>query len=112
MDDLIQEAKGRWSKAAEFDGGGKQIRVTNFEVLTTEEVTKRDGHPPMYPPFDGYVRRLTFEEDGYLGERRLDMNSRKFQNDLSRYGIKKGDVGILKRVPAANKKHEWTWLKI
>src|SRR3990167_5976783 len=103
MNDLIKPIIGKWASPKEFDEE-KQIKIANFEVLTLAEVTARDGRAPKYPPFDGSVRRLTFEQNGFQGQRILDVNSPSFQNDLSGQGIEIGVVGFLKRTPKGDVK--------
>ena len=111
MDNLIPVDIKRWAAPREFDIA-KQIKIKNFEKLTLAQITEREGKSPKYPPFDGYVRRLTFEEQGFIGERTLDINSPKFQVDLSKYNIKKDDIGMLQRTKKEEDKgFTWTWLK-
>lgn len=107
---LIPDVPRKWASPKEFDEE-KLIEIVNFEALSLEEVTERDGKPPKFPPADGIIRRLTFL-DGQT-ERSLDINSSSFQRDLSVYGIKVGDSGRLKRTKnTSTPGYKWTWLKI
>lgn|SRR3990167_5640387 len=111
MDNLIPAVIKRWATPAEFDGEGKEIVIDDFQVLTLEEIMQIDGRQPKFPPVDGFVRRLKFSQVDYKGQRQLDMNSGKFQDDLSKFGIKPGDRGILKR-SKGTKAHNWSWTKL
>lgn len=112
MADFIPKILSRWATPKEFDVPGKEITIVNFEVLSLQEIIDRDGRPPLYPPelgkadHDGYVRRLTFMQEGHNGERTLDSNSKRFQNDLSGKIPGKGVKGILMR-EQNGKRNKW-----
>ncbi len=105
----LPREKGKWARPEEFNEW-KQIVVEGFEVLTVEEVQERDKRTPYFLPKDGLVRRLYFTEMEFGGERTLEVNSRKFQTDLAKYGIKKGVAGYMRRDKKPGKKSfDWEW---
>ena len=110
MSDLIPPVVRIFAVPGEFDGEGKEIIIQGFQILTLEEIVRIEGKQPKYPPLDGFVRRLLFTQPDFDKERKMDINSPRFQSDLSRFGIKPGDKGILKRVKA-EKGYNWTFTK-
>lgn len=111
---LIEALPSKYAKPSEFDQG-KRIKFVNFESLTLDEVTERDGRPPMFPPKSGILQRLTFTQDGYEKERTMDINSISIRNDLAGKVKEKGEIGILTRhnTGKTNKfgkpVYKWTW---
>lgn len=110
-----------WATPKEFDTK-KLVTVVDFKKYTAEELEKLDGRKPNYPPKgtvdkpvdgqDGYVRRIVFTQEGFNGERRLDINSPSIESDLGNYGIKRGDTGYLSRVKVEGRKaYRWKWEK-
>ena len=112
-DDLIKAVPSKWSKPMEFDGDGKEITIVNFQELlwqdVVEEALKANRTAPQYAPKDGILRRLTFTQADFMGERILDLNTPNFQNDLAGKSIRKGSTGILKRVKPEKGRFKWSW---
>jgi hypothetical protein len=103
-----------WAKPSEFDQA-KVITVVNFQsLLATETLPGREWTLPdktktFYKPFDGRVRRLTFNEDAFIGNRKLDVGWPSFEKDLM--GVRPNDRISLQRTKVENK-YKWVWKKL
>ena len=112
----VQKRIGKWAKPADFDIP-KNVEVVNFQLLTVPQITAIDGRPPLFPPDpnkwgqDDKIRRFTFKDLDNGGiVRMMDVNAIKFQKQLASFGIKKGTVGTVYRVPSG-KGFDWHFEK-